>query len=210
MDKLITKIELDVEYNDYKKNNKSNKKYFIIWTLICIFFILTISSKFFFVKTEKIKNIKDRLIYAEVSIIGNIECTYYIQNITQATQLLGKEFESKSLFDLYIDGKKVRCSEEFKFNSLGNHKMEIKLYEKLNMDYMFKNVKDLLEIEMKSENNCSITSMISTFENCIQLKIFKIDGFNVEQVKSANKMFYNTSLFIYDFYSFVLHFMNFL
>ena len=34
MEKLINKVELDVEYNDYKKNYKVNKKYFIIWTLI--------------------------------------------------------------------------------------------------------------------------------------------------------------------------------
>ena len=75
--------------------------------------------------------------------------------------------------------------------------MEIKLYEKLNMDNMFKNIKDLISIEMKSENNCQITSMISTFENCNQLKEFKIDGFDVEQVKSTNKMFFIILLCLY-------------
>ena len=187
MEKLITKVELDVEYIEYKKNNKVNKKDFIIWALICIFFIISISTKLVLLKTEKRRKIKNNLIFAELSIIGNIVCTYSIKNITKTTKLLGNEFEIKSLFDLYIDGQKVQFSKEIKFNSIGKHKMEIKLYEKLNMDYMFKNVKDLISIEMKSEKNCPITSMISAFENCNQLNKFKIDGFNVEQIKSTNK-----------------------
>ena len=140
MEKLITKVELDVEYNDYTQNNKANKKYFIIWTLICIFFILLISTKLIFQKTEKGRKIKNNIIYAEVSIIGSITCIYDIQNITQTTKLLSNEFEVKSLFDLYIDGKKVQYSKEIKFNSIGKHKIEIKLYEKLNMDYMFSKI----------------------------------------------------------------------
>ena len=197
MENLITKVELDVEYIEYKKNNKVNKKYFIIWILICIFFIISISTKLVFLKTEKRRKIKNNLIYSEISIIGNIVCTYDIQNITKSTKLLGNEFEIKSLFDFYIDAKKVQLSKEIKFNSLGKHQMEIKLYEKLNMDNMFKNIKDLISIEMKSENNCQITSMISTFENCNQLKEFKIDGFDVEQVKSTNKMFFIILLCLY-------------
>ncbi len=53
MEKLIAKVDLDVESNDYKKNNKVNKKDFIIWALICIFFIISISTKLVFLKTEK-------------------------------------------------------------------------------------------------------------------------------------------------------------
>ena len=202
MEKLVTKVELDIEYNDYNKNKKVNKKYLIIWTLIFMFFILLISTKLVFQKTEEGRKIKNNIIFAEVSIIGSITCIYNIQNIAKATKLLGNEFEVKSLFDLYIDGKKVQYSKEIKFNSLGKHKIEIKLYEKLNMDNMFKNIKDLISIEMKSEKDCPITSMISTFENCNQLTEFKIDGFNVEQVKSTNKMFYNTSLSVFNFSSF--------
>ena len=130
MEKLIAKDELDIEHNDYKKHNKVNKKYFNIWTLIVIFFIISISTNFIFIKKEKGRKINNIIKYADVSIIGNIACTYNIQNITQTTQLLGKEFEVKSLFDLYIDGKKVQYSREFKFNSIGKHKVEIKLYEK--------------------------------------------------------------------------------
>ena len=74
MEKLIAKVDLDVEDNDYKKNNKVNKKNFIIWTLIYILFIISFSSKLVFLKTEKRRKIKNNLIYAEVSIIGNIVC----------------------------------------------------------------------------------------------------------------------------------------
>jgi len=47
---------------------------------------------------------------------------------------------------------------------------------------------------MSSDNNCMILSMKSTFENCNKLVDFNISGFNVEQIKSMNKMFYNTPL----------------
>ena len=169
--------------------------------LLLYFFFVSIWTKLVFLKKEK-RKIKNNIIYAEVSIIGNIVCIYNIQDIKQTNKLLSNEFEIKSLFDLYIDDKKVQFSKEIKFNSIGKHKIEIKLYEKLNMDNMFKNIKDLISIEMKSEKNCQITSMVSTFENCNQLNEFKIDGFYVEQVKSTNKMFYNTSLSIFKFSSF--------
>ena len=117
MEKLITKVELDVEYNDYKKKNKVNKNYFIMWTLIIIFFILSIWTKLVFLKTEKGRK-KNNIIYAEVSTIGNIVCTYNIQDIKQTTKIFGNKFEIKSLFDFYIDDKKVQFSKDIKFNSL--------------------------------------------------------------------------------------------
>ena len=40
------------------------------------------------------------------------------------------------------------------------------------MDYMFKDVKELTSVEMKSDKNCQIESMISTFENCEHLESF--------------------------------------
>jgi len=147
MEKLINRVELNIQYNDVNKNNKDNKKYFIIWTLICIFFILSISTKLVFLKIEKGRKIKNNIIYSEISTIGNITCIYDILNISKTTKIFGNEFEGKSLFDFYIDDKKVQYSKEIKFNSLGKLKMEIKLYEKLNMDYMFKNIKDLLSIK---------------------------------------------------------------
>ena len=47
------------------------------------------------------------MIFIQSSIIGEINCIYEIKNITFKTKLIGNEFEKKSLFDFYIDGKKV-------------------------------------------------------------------------------------------------------
>jgi hypothetical protein len=61
---------------------------------------------------------------------------------------------------------------------------------------MFKDVPDLLSVEMKSEQNCEITSMISTFENCENLNSFKITGFNGEKIKSMKKLFIFLALIV--------------
>ena len=102
----------------------------------------------FTIQNKKIKYI---LSFAETSVVGEINCSYEIKNISKNIILIGNEFVKNSLFDLYIDGKKVNYVKEYKFTSLGKHKMQIKLYERINMDYMFKNVKDLISVEMNSK-----------------------------------------------------------
>ena len=134
-------------------------------------------------------------------IIGEIYCIYDIQSITDSTILFGNEFIKNSEFDIYIDGKLIKYSKEYKFESIGNHDIQIKLYDSLNMDYMFKDIPEIISVEMKSEDNCEIISMISTFENCENLIGFNITGFNFEKLKSMKKLFYKSSLnkFNYDF-----------
>ena len=190
MEGLLLNAGLNSENNAFREE-KIAKKSPILWTLFLISLISIFYNIVFTIQSKKIKYI---LSFAETSVIGEINCSYEIKNIAKNTILIGNEFSKKSLFDLYIDGKKVNYAKEYKFTSLGKHKIQIKLYERINMDYMFKNVKDLISVEMNSENNCIINSMISTFENCNKLVDFNISGFNVEQVKSTNKMFYNTSL----------------
>ena len=127
-------------------------------------------------------------------VFGEINCLYEIRTTTENTLLLSNEFVKNSGFDIYIDNKKIKYSKEYKFTSVGNHNVKIKLYEGINMDYMFKDIKELLTVEMISEDNCQILSMISTFENCFNLMDFKISGFNVENLKSTKKLFYRSSL----------------
>ena len=193
MEELLSKVELNFENHSYTEEKK-RKKSPTIWALILIALISLISILFKVIFTNQYKKIKDILTFAESSVIGEINCSYDIKSITQNTKLIGNEFTKDSLFDLYIDGKKVQYSKEYKFTSLGKHKVQIKLYQSLNMNYMFKDVKDLISVEMNSENNCIIDSMISTFENCNKLVDFNISGFNIERVRSMSKMFYNTSL----------------
>jgi hypothetical protein len=50
------------------------------------------------------------------------------------------------------------------------------------MDYMFQNIKELYSVEMRSIKNSKITSMISTFESCANLRSFSMSGFNYEEL----------------------------
>ena len=125
--------------------------------------------------------------------IGEINCDYEVKTITQNTQLLGKEFNIRNnQFDIYIDGKKIKYSKEYKFKTADSHKVQIKIYDKINMDNMFKGVSELVSVEMISSKNCQILSMTSTFENCENLRSFNITGFNGENLKSMKKLFYQT------------------
>ena len=125
-------------------------------------------------------------------VIGEINCTYDIENFF--TQILGKEFQKTSGFDIYLNGNFLKYSKEIKMKISGNININFKLYEGLNMDFMFKDVSNLISVEMKSENNCHILSMISTFENTKNLERFTINGFSAEKLISMKKLFYNSDI----------------
>ena len=88
--------------------------------------------------------------------IGEINCIYEVENIYRNNILLGNEFSKNSRFSIYIDEKRIKYTKDYKINSYGSHQIKIVLYENLNMDYMFKDVTDLVSVEMKSEENCQI------------------------------------------------------
>ena len=67
------------------------------------------------------------------------------------------------------------------------------------MDYMFKDIEEILSISMFSDKNAKITSMISSFENTRSLEKLSINGFDTSQVKSLNKFLYKSSLKQNDF-----------
>ena len=77
---------------------------------------------------------------------------------------------------------------------LGIHKIQLKLYSDIDMNYMFKNIKELTSVNMTSEENCQITSMISSFENCENLKFFNLTGFKADELISMKKLFYKSGL----------------
>ena len=154
----------------------------LLFFIIIIILIIIISSHL-----QKEKNETNEP--TDIELLGEIICTYDVQSISQNTILLGNEFKKESDFDIYVDNNKIKYSKDYLFNSTGNHEIQIKLYKEINMDYMFKDVQDLISIEMKSEKNCKIISMISTFENCKNLKNFNINGFNGNMLKSLHKMF---------------------
>ena len=66
------------------------------------------------------------------------------------------------------------------------------------MDYMFKDVYNLKSVEIISNKNLEILSMISSFENCENLEKVKNKGFNTNNIKSMKKLFYNSKINEFD------------
>ena len=60
-----------------------------------------------------------------------------------------------------------------------------------NIPYDFLNADNMSSFEKAINNKIKIKSMLNTFENCSKLEIFKIQGFDISDVKSLHKLFYN-------------------
>ena len=100
-------------------------------------------------------------------IVGDIKCIYNIDQTNVKTQILGTEFQKKSDFSIYIDKKKMEeISKGYEFSDYGEHEVIFELYEDINMDYMFKDIRELRSVEMNSIKNAKILSLKSTFEDC--------------------------------------------
>ena len=196
---LNDNIYLNKEQKTQKKNNNILLSVLGILFIFIVFIVLNLYNKK--ISHNLIRIPKNIQIFKDISIIGEINCVYDIQEDIENTRILGNEFLNESKLDIYIDNKKIKYNKEYKFNSTGIHYITFKLYNNLNMDYMFKDIQNLISVEMISKNNGQILSMISAFENCVQLINFTITGFNVENVKSMKKLFYNTSLSKYYFSS---------
>ena len=148
----------------------------ILITLIIILFLLLMKSSSSKVTNESI-----------------ISCIYDIYSNEIETKILGEDFISPSKIDIYINETEINFTKIYKFSKNGIYNIKFKFYEKINMDNMFKDVISLKSVQMNSLNNEIILSMISSFENCINLQSFSIDGFSLSELKSMKKLFYNTN-----------------
>ena len=106
----------------------------IIISLIIILIILLSSSKSY--KSE----------------IGQINCKYDVKIKNKDINILGEKFEKNSEFDIFIDGKLIKYSKKYVFAQKKTYQIQFRLYENLNMDFMFKNIDSLISVEMISEN----------------------------------------------------------
>ena len=126
--------------------------------------------------------------------LGEINCLYDVKSISKDTILLSNEFKKDSNFDIEIDEQIIKYSKNYRFEKTGPNNVKFILYEPLVMDFMFKDVPDLVSIEMKSDKNLEIRSMISVFEDCQSLYEIIITGFDTSKVTSMKKLFYRTSI----------------
>ena len=172
------------------QNQNRNRKILIISIILFIFIAIVITI---------ILAIASDSNTSESSEIAEINCNYNIHSINEEINILGEDFTKNSKFDIYIDGNKIEYTKKYKFEKVKIYNIKYKYYENIEMDYMFKNIYSLISVEMISKNNSKITSMIGSFENCVNLESFKIkEGFDISQIKSISKLFYNTSLNVFN------------
>ena len=175
--------------NDFSSSNLGDskkelpmKKYIIIGVISLIAIFVGIIIIIIVTKNLSNKNSPEQM--DNLPEIGVISCIYDISQEIKETKILGEDFNKISNFDIFINGNKINYSKAYEFNTFGSTKIEFKLYENINMDYMFKGVDSLISVKMNSVNNAKIISMISTFENCKNLEIFSIIRFNTIDIKS--------------------------
>ena len=125
----------------------------------------------------------------DTPILGTINCTYNIRTIKDYVKLIGNNFELYSQFDMYLDNRYIESSHIYEIKTLGKHEVIFLLYQDLNMDYLFEGVEDLIYVDMKSNNNCRITSMRHTFEEEYNLYQFNITGFSGDKIRTMENLF---------------------
>ena len=173
--------------------NLSNKTKLIIGISIAFFLVITIIILLIFITSKKKTNEDDSIDYE--SVTGEILCKYFIETISSEINFLGNEFILDSKMDIYINDKKIKLSKTYKFPAIGEYKIQFIFYNnKINLDYMFKDINTIFSVEMKSNKTTIISSLISTFENCFNLNSFSIKGFNTNEIISAKKLFFNAGL----------------
>ena len=129
---------------------------------------------------------------------GEIQCEYYIELTSTETNILGKDFNKKSDFAIEINDTIIKYTKYYKFSNIGIQKVKFLIYEDIKMEKMFKDVKALTSVIMKSEQNLKIKTVNSAFENCEKLTNVKIIGFNPMEIQSMSKLFYKSGIIYFN------------
>ena len=153
-DEQIATGELSSELTGINKGEKEQKKKQIIIAAVFSVILLILLIIIIILATKKSGT-------SERNFKGEIKCVFDVQS--PQTTVFSEAYVKTTDFDIYINDKITKYSKSYKFNNLGKNNVTIKMYNKINIDYMFKDVKNIISVEMISQNNDKITSMISTF-----------------------------------------------
>lgn len=126
--------------------------------------------------------------------IGIINVDYRIGSTTSPTQLISENYNKDSAFSIYINDKFVVYSKKYTFKSRDNQKVKFVVYEEINMNKMFKDVKEITGIEITSDKNMKIKSLDNAFENCENLAKFQMTGVDSASIGSIKNAFRNTNI----------------
>lgn len=155
--------DIGMSLNDFNSDsqskkglNMSNKTKLILAIsafLIVIIAIVIIIIVIISIEKKKENKEKNELVTAE--IIGN----YEIKSISKPTDILGIEYELDPQLEIYVNGQKIKNSKSYEFNTIGQNKIQYIFYQnKINLNYMFKDINSLISIELKSNKNTTISS----------------------------------------------------
>ena len=117
-----------------KDPNPAWKKKLMIGSAIGVFIILVLIIILIVVKATSNQD-------NEKVIIGQIDLTYKIDDISKKTLILSPDFhKGKNDFDIYIGKEKIVYTLEYPFKERKTYNLYIKFYSDLNLNYMFKDV----------------------------------------------------------------------
>ena len=172
------------------QSSKTKKQIiFGIFTIIIIAIIIVLIIILININSSKSSSPKEK--------IAEIICIYNIEKIDKYYNLLSKDYKyDSSILEIYSNNNKsIPYSENgYKFQNPGENEIKFYIYKSFSMENIFKNIEELISVNITSEKNAEIKSIKSAFENCINLKYFNIYGINNKQIKSLHKLFYNTQI----------------
>ena len=169
------------------------KKNLLIATLIISLLIVIVILIIFLTKSSKDDDDDEE----EEKKISEILCNFRVVDSTNEISLLSEAYENinQSIINIEINNTKIEFTKKYKFPENGVYPVKFLLNKTINMDYMFKDILSLVKVEMYSNVDTNILSMKGSFENCKNLQIVYIEGFNTEKINSTQKLFCNTSIY---------------
>ena len=121
-----------------------------------------------------------------------ITCKYYITNSNNVEQIVSNEFKdyTKSNISIYIDGQLKEYNNTQKFSDKGSHTVIFLVNRILKLENMFKNIENLISINISSHYGYLNASLSYAFSNCIKLENISF-YINTLIPESMSHMFYN-------------------
>ncbi|MCQ2819300.1 MAG: BspA family leucine-rich repeat surface protein [archaeon] len=127
----------------------------------------------------------------------SINVEYEIENIKEPTRIFGVDFKglNDSNCTLYMDGDLVPFSKEFLFESLGKHKLEVKmkLGKKVqpvtDISAMFYSCSALTYANLSNFNSSFATNSSYMFSGCNKLTSVDLSGLNTAKITDFHWMF---------------------
>ena len=93
-----------------------------------------------------------------------------------------------------INNEKILFSYKYKFKKEGKYTIKYSFHNLLtNCNYMFRECKNLTNLDLSNFNTQNVENMSGMFYNCSSLTNLNLSNFNTQNVEDMNVMFYNCS-----------------